>query len=101
MSDEIKSVVTPHKTQRDIELMWISIKKRNMKPTFMGIYYGKQESRNGRNEMLAGMDKLSLEIQENKNKGEVLLFMDGNGKIGLLGEEISRNGKLLFNVFDE
>ena len=35
-----------------------------------------------------------------KNEGELLILMDGNAKIGLLGEEISRNGRLLKQVFD-
>ena len=51
--------------------------------------------------MLIEMDKLGDEIQEKKEQGEVILFMDGNGKIGLLGEEKSRNGKLLQGIFDE
>ena len=51
--------------------------------------------------MLEEMDKLSDEIREKNDEGEVILFMDGNGKIGLLGEELSRNGKLLQDVFGE
>ena len=34
-----------------------------------------------------------------KQEGEILIAMDANAKIGLLGEEISRNGKLILNVF--
>ena len=101
VSDEIRNVVTPHETLRDIEISWISIRRKGLKPIFIGVYYGKQESRNSRNEMLIEMDKLSEEIQEKKNEGEVVLLMDGNGKIGLLGEDTSRNGKLLLDVFDE
>ena len=101
VSDEIRNVVTPHETLRDIELAWISIRRKTLKPIFIGVYYGKQESRNSRNEMLIEMDNLSEEIQEKKNEGEVILLMDGNGKIGLLGEDTSRNGKLLLDVFDE
>ena len=51
--------------------------------------------------MLLEMDKLSEEIQEKKVEGDVILFMDGNGKIGILGEEASRNGKMLLEVFEE
>jgi len=38
------------------------------------------------------MGKLSEEIEEFK-KGEIVIFMDGNAKIGILGEEESQNGK--------
>merc|ERR1712025_1260151 len=47
------------------------------------------------------MDNLSTEIHKMKNEGDILLFMDGNGKIGLMGERVSRNGALLKEVFDE
>ena len=43
---------------------------------------------------------LSEEINENRQR-EVLLTMDGNGKIGILGEDVSRNGKHLLKVFEE
>ena len=46
------------------------------------------------------MDTLMEEIMLMKNEGEVLLVMDGNGHIGILGERISRNGKLLLTVFE-
>ena len=101
VNDEIKNVITPHETTKDIELIWVSVRRRQQKPIYIGVYYGKQESRNNRNEMLAEMDKLSDEIQEKKNQGEIVLFMDGNAKIGLLNEPVSRNGKLLREVFDE
>ena len=47
------------------------------------------------------MNLLSEEIEEYQKEGELLIFMDGNGKIGLMGEEKSRNGKLLESVFEE
>ena len=101
VKDEVKNMVTPHETTKDIELIWVSIKRKQQKPIFVGVYYGKQESRNNRNEMLDEMDKLSEEIQDKKNQGEIVLFMDGNAKIGLLNEAVSRNGVLLKGVFDE
>ena len=101
VNNEIKDVVTPHETQRDIEMVWVSVRRRARQPVFIGVYYGLQESRNSRNDMLMEMDRLGDEIQEKKEQGEVILFMDGNGKIGLLGEEKSRNGKLLQGIFDE
>ena len=35
------------------------------------------------------------------SEGNVILSMDGNGRIGLMGEPVSRNGNLLMNMFDE
>ena len=40
------------------------------------------------------------EITEYSAEGDILIAMDGNGKVGLLGEEKSRNGKLLEKVFE-
>ena len=99
--NDVKHIVTPHETQRNIELMWVSVRRNGQRPIYIGVYYGKQETRNNRNEMLSEMDELSDEIQEKKDEGEVMVFMDGNGKIGILGEEISRNGRLLLDLFEE
>ena len=101
VKNELKHQITPHETDGDLELLWVSIKRKDRRPIFIGVYYGKQETRNNRNEMLLEMDKLSCEIHNKKNEGEVILFMDGNGKIGLLGEQISRNGELLLQLFNE
>ena len=101
VSNHVKHLVTPHETQREIELIWISVRRKKQKPIYLGVYYGLQETRNTRNEMMVEMDKLSDEIQEKQADGEVVLFMDGNGKIGLLGEGISRNGRFLLDVFEE
>ena len=47
------------------------------------------------------MDDLCEEILDKKREGEVVLFMDANAKIGMLNENISRNGRYLLNVVDE
>ena len=96
--NDIKNLVIPHITDRDIELIWVSYKRKKCAPIFIGCYYGKQESRCSKEEINIEMSKLSEEIEEFKKEGEILIFMDGNAKIGLLGEEISRNGKLLEEV---
>ena len=101
VNNQVKDLITPHETKEDIELCWVSIRRKQAQPIFVGVYYGLQESRNNRNEMLIEMDKLASEVEEKKNEGEVILFMDGNGKIGILGEEISRNGRFLLDVFGE
>ena len=36
-----------------------------------------------------------------RNRGEVVLCMDANAKIGLMGEPVSRNGKMIQKVFQE
>ena len=47
------------------------------------------------------MDDLCEEILDKKREGEVILFMDANAKIGILNENISRNGRYLLNVVEE
>ncbi len=39
------------------------------------------------------MRLLREEISEMQNEGEICIAMDGNAKLGLLGELPSRNGK--------
>ena len=99
--DDLKGSIIPHETERETEILWVSLRRELLKPLFIGVYYGKQESRNSRDDMLLEMDLFCTEIHEKKDEGEVIVFMDGNGKIGLLGEEVSRNGALLESVFEE
>ena len=47
------------------------------------------------------IDMLMEELVERRSEGDVLLAMDGNGKIGLMGEEKSRNGIMLLKLFEE
>ena len=100
VKNELKSISAPHYSKRDIEILWLSIKRTNRKPLFIGVYYGKQESRTNKSEMEDEMDDLTEELKTIGCDGEILLAMDGNGKIGLLGEEKSRNGKMLIEVFE-
>ena len=90
--------ISSHLTDRNIEIIWVSIRRKSMPPLFVGSYYGRQET-TSKNEIEQEMHLLSEEIEERQNEGEVLLVMDGNAKIGLLNEEISRNGNLLKQVF--
>ena len=99
--NDVRKMTSPHETSRPIEIIWVSVRMKNEKPLFIGVYYGKQESRVNREEIEEEMDHLTDEILEMSQTGEVLLFMDGNGKIGLLGEEVSRNGRCLLDVFQE
>ena len=43
--NDILTKITPHISERDIELMWISIRRKRYRPLLIGIYYGKQECR--------------------------------------------------------
>ena len=99
--DDLINVIIPHIAERNIEMMWVSLRRKNCLPLFIGCYYGKQEARCNKGEIEEEMSLLSEEIQEYANEGDVLIAMDGNGKMGLLGEEKSRNGKLLEKVFDD
>ena len=96
--DDIKSFVTPHIPDRNIELIWVFVHKRNKRPLFIGSYYGKQETRTSKNEIEREFQLLSEEIEEKSKDGEIFLAMDANAKIGILNESISRNGKLLLDV---
>ena len=65
-----------------------------------GTYYGKQESTSNQ-EIEIEMGLLEEEILEMKKDGEVLLAMDANAKIGLLGENVSRNGHKLLDLISK
>ena len=97
--NDVAHKTIPHISSRAIELMWISVRRKTTGPLFIGVYYGLQESRTNKNEIEIEMNLLREEIQEMKSEGEVILTMDGNAKIGLLGETISRNGRLLLDIF--
>ena len=53
--------MTPHETTKDIELIWVSVRRKDENPVFLGVYYGKQESR-----MQDEMDSLAEEILQIK-----------------------------------
>ena len=46
------------------------------------------------------MQFLNEEIEEMRKDGNLINAMDANAKIGLLGEEISRNGHVLLQIFE-
>ena len=96
--DDIRNVVTPHIPERNLELIWAFVQRKNKPPVFIGAYYGKQETRTSKNEIEREFQLLSEEIEEKSKDGEILLAMDANAKIGLLDETVSRNGKLLLEV---
>ena len=80
--------------------MWVSVRRKNLPPLFMGIYYGKQECRTTKAEIEVEMQLLNEEIEEMSREGEIFIAMDANAKVGLLGETISRNGQILLQTFE-
>ena len=101
VKEELKNSFSLHVSERNIEILWVSASRTNKKTVYFGVYYGKQETRVSKEEIEEEMDLLEEEIMDIKKEGEVLLAMDANGKIGILGEEPSRNGKLIKNVFEQ
>ena len=99
--NDIKNTTAPHITEREIEMLWLSVRRKNLPPILIGTYYGKQESRTNKTEIENEMRLLQEEITEMKKEGEILIAMDANSKIGLMGENISRNGVLLTEVMKE
>ena len=100
VKNTMKQNISPHYTERDIEIMWVSLTRKNRDLVHFGVYYGKQES-TCQEDIKEEMDRLTEEILEMKASGEIILCMDGNAKIGLLGETCSRNGQLLTEVLEE
>ena len=98
--NDLRLNTAPHTSERDIQIMWVSVRRKRMPPLLVGIYYGKQESRVSKNEIENEMQLLNEEIEEMKKDGNIIIAMDANAKIGLLGEDISRNGLLLLKTFE-
>ena len=96
--NDMKNTTAPLVTERDLEIMWLSVRRKNLPPILIGTYYGKQESRTSKAEIENEMRLLQEEITEMKQEGEILMVMDANGKIGLMNEQISRNGALILEV---
>ena len=96
--DDIKHIVIPQIPDRNIEMIWAFIQRKNKRPLFIGCYYGKQETRMNKNEIEREFQLLSEEIDEKSKDGEILIAMDANAKIGILNEAVSRNGKPLLEI---
>ena len=99
--NDIRHNVAPHTSNRGIECIWMSIRRKGIAPLMIGTYYGRQESRCNKDEIEREMVLLTEEIKEMGREGEVMMAMDANTKTGILGESISRNGKLLIHTFEE
>ena len=80
--------MTRHYTFPFLEILWISVTRKCAKPVYIGVYYGKQETTCSRNDIQSKMENMSEEILELKQEGEVIICMDANAKVGLMGEEL-------------
>ena len=76
----MKQNVSPHYTDRDVG----EPIQRETTLVHFGVYYGKQEY-TSQEDMKEEMDKLTEDILEMKASGEIILCMDGNARIGLMG----------------
>ena len=101
VKNDKKVIVAPHYSNKNLEILWTSINRNSANPMYIGVYYGKQETTANKEEIKEEMNCLAEEIMEVSREGEIILCMDANAKIGLMGEDVSRNGKLILNVFDE
>ena len=97
--NDIRENIFVHTSERNLEIIWASIRRKNTPPLLIGTYYGKQE-RISSEDIEKEMTMLREEIEERKNDGEIFLAMDANAKIGILGEEKSRNGNKILELFE-
>ena len=79
VKNEKKHMIAPHTTTRELEITWVSIQRGKRRPIYMGVYYGKQESRVSKADIEYEIDLLIEEIQEKQREGDVMMAMDGNG----------------------
>ena len=64
VDNEIKHCTAPHINSRNLEIIWISITRKNLRPLFVGVYYGKQESEGTKADIEAEIGQLTEEILE-------------------------------------
>ena len=100
VKNDHKSIVSPHFSSRDLEILWVSVARGKEAPLFIGVYYGKQESIS-LEKITTEMDTLREEIMDIRREGEIVLCMDANAKINLMNEGVSRNGRLITSVLEE
>ena len=101
IDNEIRASVAPHLSERDLEIIWVSIARNRLRPIYIGVYYGKQETEGKKEDREIEMGLLTEEVMDMQQEGEVMLFMDANAKTGLMGEQISGNGRLLLQMVEE
>ena len=79
--------------------MWIQYKQKKNKDLYLGLYYGKQESRTPNETIEDELNQIGRDIMNIKqNNGEVLLMEDFNIK---LIDERSRDSDTLRQLLDD
>ena len=69
MRNDIKINTAPHITDRDIEIMWLSVRRKNLSPVIIGAYYGKQECWMSKEQIKREMFLLKEEIVDMSREG--------------------------------
>ena len=83
ISKDIEKYVSIHKVEEgENEKMWIQYKQKKNKDLYLGLYYGKQESRTPKDTIEDELNQIGRDIMNIKqNDGEVLLMGDFNIKL--------------------
>ena len=97
---EMKNHISIHKIgEEDSEILWIQYRQKNIKDLYIGIYYGKQESRTPKEDNEKEMSSLETDILQIKEEdGEIILMGDFNIKIV---QGSSRDSMLLNKVVED
>ena len=97
---DIEKYVSIHKVEEgENEKMWIQYKQKKNKDLYLGLYYGKQESRTPKETIEDELNQIGRDIMNIKqNDGEVLLMGDFNIK---LIDERSRDSDALRQLVDD
>ena len=85
------------------EILWIKINTK-YRPTFIGAYYGPQESEE-RNNVYREYQEIATTLSQLKQEGDIILAGDFNAKINTNStaypQEESRNGSILKQIVEE
>ena len=85
--------------EEDSEILWIQYRQKNIKDLYIGIYYGKQESRTPKEDIEKEMSSLETDILQIKEEGgDIILMGDFNIKIV---QGSSRDSMLLNKVVED
>ena len=88
----------------DQEIIWIELKKNNMKKVYIGTYYGKQEKET-REEIEREYSQIDTQIKTLEKEGPVILTGDFNSKLMIdnsnIKQQQSSNGKYLQELINK
>ena len=94
VKQEITQSMTIHKIGEDnLEIIWIRMCLRKKKELYIGVYYGKQETRTLKEELINEVIDIASQIKKIQEKSDnILLVGDFNAK---LFDGRSRNGRIM------